>query len=176
MKIKIKFPLRYINELRNFIHEYSPTILGKPYKAIYRGQKIKHITLVYREGKREKYRRIPESAYKNAQLEKHKWRPVHTNEQARLWNKPVAQDVYHGHFTANEIRQKTQEISNKLAQEGKQGLLSVAVRYYGADRGLWKQGFLSRYGQPVLFPNLDYYGEEDQPDVYTAFSIYRLTR
>lgn len=169
-----KYKSKYIDKIRNIIFNEQPNIIGKPYKSMYRGQLIKHITL---ERGKNKYMSVPQSAYRRAikKQEEKKWEPLTQRQDVKLYNKNFKQLLFHGDFSLNEIRNKAQELSDKLAQEGKRGLISVGVRYYGTDRGAWRSGYMKNFGQPIDLTNLDGYGEE-LPDKYTGFAIYILER
>jgi hypothetical protein len=167
-----KYKSKYIDKIRNIIFKEQPNIIGRPYKRLFNGERINHITL---DLGRNKYMSVPQSAYRRAQKkqEENKWKPLEEQQDIRLWNKNFKQLKYHGNFKLDEIRTKAQEMSNKLAQEGKQGVISTAVRYYGTDKGVWRQGYLRPFGQNIDLRNLDGYGEE-VPDEFTGFAIYIL--
>jgi hypothetical protein len=137
----------------------------------YNGDKIKHITLDFGN----KYMAVPQSAYERAlqMQEEKKWEPLVTKQNVKYYNKNFKQMLYHGDFKLNDIKNKAQEMSNKLAEQGKRGSMSVAVRYFGTDRGAWRSGFMKPLGQPIDLKNLDSYGM-DIPDEYSGFAIYLL--
>jgi hypothetical protein len=167
-----KYKSKYIDRIRNIIFNEQPNIIGKPYKKMYNGQKINHITL---DLGRNRYMSVPQSAYRRAvkKQEEKKWEPTAERQDVRYQHKNFNQYRFHGDFSLNQIREKVQGMSNKLAQEGKRGLISVAVRYLGNEKGAWRSGYMRRYGEQIDLSNLDGYGEE-LPDHYTGFAIYLL--
>ena len=172
--MKIKYKTKYINYLKNVLsgqHSALPNI----YRKIFEGNRIDHVTIEEIKNGKISYMSVPYSAYKLAlrKQEENKFKPIQQMQDVKLYNKNFNQYLFNGRFTQEEIRKKAQEMSDDLAKQGKTGKISVAIRYYGTERGLWRSGRMTDYGAPIktAFDNYDLEEITNSAGI-TGFAIY----
>jgi hypothetical protein len=170
---------KLINNVRELIFNKDARELGGTYKKLYKGVKINHKTLEYKnERGRISYVSVPESAIKYAlnRGQFGKFEAIKTTEPVKMWNRNFQKLLYKGgDYTTDEIRKHTQEFSNKFLNEGKQGVISVAVRNYGEGRGVWRSGKLRPFGERVEFLQADSDGLPI-PERHTGFAIFYVSQ
>ena len=165
---------KLINNVRELIFNKDARELGGTYKKLYKGVKINHKTLEYKnERGRTSYVSVPVSAINFASNRGPfgKFEAIKTTEPVKMDNNNFQKWLYKGgDYSLSEIRKHTQEISNKLAEKGKKGVLGVAVRYWGDERGVWSAGKLKPFGERVEFLVADSDGLAI-PERHTAFAV-----
>ncbi|MFM7857661.1 MAG: hypothetical protein ACKO96_38500, partial [Flammeovirgaceae bacterium] len=141
---------KLVNKVRELIFDKDATELSRTSKRKYKGVDINHKILEYRnERGRTAHMAVPVSAIKFASERGAfgKYEAIKTTEPVKMWNRNFQKWLYRGgDYTTDEIRQKAQQISDKFAQQGKQGVISVSVKNWGDERGVWRAGKLKPFG------------------------------
>ena len=170
---------KLVNYVRELLFEKDARELPRTFKRMYKGVNINHKTLEYRNARgRTVYVAVPVSAinFANRRGPFGKFEAIKTTEPVKMWNRNLQKWLYRGgDYTTDEIRQKTQQISNKFADEGKQGVISVSVKNWGDARGVWHSGRLKQFGEPVEF----LLGDSDglpMPERHSGFAVIFATQ
>ena len=166
---------KLVDKVRELIFNKDATELSRTFKRKYKGVDINHKILEYRnERGRTTYIAVPVSAINFASKRGAfgKFEAIKTTEKVKSDNQNIQQWLYRGgDYTLSEIRKHSQKISNKMAEQGKKGLLGVALRYWGDERGVWNAGKLKPFGDRVEFLVADSDGLAI-PDKHTGFAIF----
>lgn len=165
---------KLINNVRELIFNKDARQLPRTFKRMYKGVNLNHKTLEYRnERGRTTYVAVPVSAihYASRRGAFRKFEAIKTAGPVKIGNQNIRQWLFtRGEYTTGEVRRYAQRLSNKFANEGKNGQMAVALRSYGEDRGVWTSGRLKPYGEHIEFLVADSDGLP-LPERHSGFTI-----
>jgi hypothetical protein len=137
----VYFSSAEINNARDIRFRKYGHVVGQPRKRyLDNGKYMNYVTIGYSENGDVKYKTMAQGLWKLAENKQQmkRFEPVTTKQDVKIWNKNLEQQAYYGKFTLDNIRNKAQQISNKLSHQGRRGQISVAVRSWDDKRGEWR--------------------------------------
>jgi hypothetical protein len=163
-----------VDMVRRLIYRKGARVMGNTYKKYYYGDKLNHQTLEWTENGKQRYLAVPKMAIVFAEKKQGlaRFEPLTREQPVKLWGRDIKQKFYEGEYSIDEIRQHAQTVSNQMRDEGNNGVISVAVRNWGEDRGRWRSGKLKPYGAPVEFLAVDSNDGAGIPEHYSGFALF----
>ena len=93
----------------------------------------------------------------------------HIVPKLKINNSSVMTSEQHGNFSRDQIKEYVQSISDDLADDGKQGEISVSFYYHDAH---WRIGYQSRFGENVDLFEVYEDNAQIHDDFITGFKIF----
>lgn len=161
-----------IQKVRKLIHVNQGHQIYQPYMK--KGKKT--ITMKYYDIKTkkkekiytDKYMVVPLDVYNKAKKHGNKWTPIETVIDPSYNGKRMKQQLFHGNFSIDEVKDYAQKLSNKLGQRNRNGKLVVAIDIDGQ----YRSGGLTTFGDNVrLYAPSDSSYISVLPDTTPRFSI-----
>jgi hypothetical protein len=175
----MKFPNAIINKIKQLIQLNNGQRLPNTYYKMFRGQRIKHITLSVdrrtddRKNKRFEtvYYAYPEEAYKQAlkRIKNNPVAPAKVITTPAIYNgRNVKMQIFKGKYTIEQVIQMAQSVSNALERRGLKGKIGITLNFENTAR----KGKFTDFGQRVNTYEPQHYDFIDEmPEYFDGFSL-----